>query len=78
MRKSRRCAEACPTAGAIVWDMPYTTDFSTYYSSGHESGEYKIREHKSKGLMLPEVKEQKFRADVTMAAREAHANVSDF
>ena len=73
-----RCAEACPTAGAIVLDMPYTADFSAYYLSGHEKGEYKIREHKSKGLMLPEVKEQKFRADITMATREAHANVSDF
>ena len=73
-----KCAEACPTAGAIVWDMPYTVDFSSYYLSGHEKGEYKIREHKAKGLMLPEVKEQKFRADITMSAREAHANVSDF
>ena len=33
---SPRCAEACPTAGAIVWDMPYTADFSAYYLSGHE------------------------------------------
>ena len=73
-----RCAEACPTVGAIVWDMPYTTDFNTYYASGNEAGTYKIREHKKKGLMLPEVKEQKFRADITMSAREAHANVSDF
>ncbi|MDD3007325.1 MAG: 4Fe-4S dicluster domain-containing protein [Arcobacter sp.] len=73
-----RCAEACPTEGAIVWDMPYTVDFNSYYLSGNEKGEYKIREHKSKGLMLPEVKEQKFRADITMASREGHANVSDF
>jgi ferredoxin len=73
-----RCAEACPTVGAIVWDMPYTTDFSTYYSSGHESGEYKIREHKSKGLMLPEIKSQKFKSEISMADREAHTNVSDF
>lgn len=73
-----RCAEACPTAGAIVWDMPYTVEFSPYFSSGHENGTYKIREHKSKGLMLPEVKEQKFRPEITMASREAGANVSDF
>ena len=53
-------------------------NFTSYYLTGHESGEYKIREHKAKGLMLPEVKEQKFRADITMATREAHANVSDF
>ncbi len=73
-----RCAEACPTAGAIVWDMPYTVDFTSYYLTGHESGEYKIREHKAKGLMLPEVKAQKFRTDVPMSVREAHSNVSDF
>lgn len=73
-----RCAEACPTAGAIVWDMPYTVEFSSYYLSGHENGTYKIREHKAKGLMLPEVKSQKFRPEITMVSREAGANVSDF
>lgn len=73
-----RCAEACPTEGAIVWDMPYTVEFNSYYLEGNENGEYKIREHKSKGLMLPEVKEQKFRTDIPMASREAHENVSDF
>lgn len=75
---SPRCAEACPTAGAIVWDMPYTASFNDYYVSGHEAGTYKIKEHKKKGFMFPEVKEQKFRADIDMATREAHANVSDF
>lgn len=73
-----RCTEACPTVGAIVWDMPYTTDFNTYYSTGNSDGIYKIREHKSKGLMLPEVKSQKFKPEITMADREAHSNVSDF
>lgn len=73
-----RCAEACPTAGAIVWDMPYTSDFNTYYASGNESGIYKIREHKKKGLMLPEVKEQKFKIEIGMDARQTHSNVSDF
>ncbi|WP_368029948.1 4Fe-4S dicluster domain-containing protein [Arcobacter sp. s6] len=73
-----RCAEACPTVGAIVWDMPYTIDFNTYYSTRNSDGIYKIREHKSKGLMLPEVKSQKFKPEITMADREAHSNVSDF
>ncbi len=43
-----RCAEACPTEGAIVWDMPYTADFEDYYASKNEEGVYKIREHKKK------------------------------
>jgi ferredoxin len=73
-----RCAEACPTAGAIVWDMPYTVDFSSYYLSGHEKGSYKIREHKKKGLMLPEVKEQNFKSEIPISSRKAYSNVSDF
>lgn len=73
-----RCAEACPTEGAIVWDMPYTADFNDYYAAGNEKGTYKIREHKSKGLMLPSVKAQKFIEAVPMASREQYENVSDF
>lgn len=73
-----RCAEACPTEGAIVWDMPYTTEFNDYYAERNEEGIYKIREHKSKGLMLPSIKEQKFIADISMADREASANVQNF
>ena len=72
-----RCAEACPTEGSIVWDMPYTTDFEAYYAEGNEAGTYKIREHKKKGLMLPSVKEQKFMDEIGMDVREAHANVAD-
>jgi ferredoxin len=70
-----RCVEACPTEGAIVWDMPYTMDFNEYYKKGNEEGVYKIREHKKKGLMLPELKEQHFVGDVSMSDRESHANV---
>jgi ferredoxin len=73
-----RCAEACPTEGAIVWDMPYTSEFNDYYSSRNDEGIYKIREHKKKGLMLPSIKEQKFIADITMADREEAANVQEF
>ncbi len=71
-----RCAAACPTEGSIVWDMPYTTDFNDYYAAGNESGEYKIREHKKKGLMLPEVKAQPFMEEIGMDLRESHANVA--
>lgn len=72
-----RCAEACPTEGSIVWDMPYTVDFNDYYKERNEEGVYAIREHKKKGLMLPEVKEQKFMAEIGMDVREAGANVAD-
>jgi len=75
---SPRCAEACPTEGAIVWDMPYTAEFNEYYKERNEEGIYKIRVHKKKGLMLPEIKEQKFIAEIPMADREAGANVQDF
>ena len=72
-----RCAEACPTEGAIVWDMPYTTDFEEYYAAGNEEGKYKIRDHKKKGLMLPSVKSQSFIEEIDMAVRESKANVMD-
>lgn len=72
-----RCAEACPTEGSIVWDMPYTADFNDYYAAGNEDGTYKIREHKKKGLMLPSVKAQAFMEEIGMDVREAKAKVSD-
>jgi len=72
-----RCADVCPTDGSIVWDMPYTTDYNDYYASGNEEGVYKIREHKKKGLMLPEVKPQEFMAEISIDVRESHANVMD-
>jgi len=73
-----RCVEACPTEGAIVWDMPYTIAFNDYFKNGNESGTYQIREHKKKGLMLPEIKEQAFIADISMSDRESHANIGSF
>jgi ferredoxin len=72
-----RCADACPTEGSIVWDMPYTTDFEDYYIAGNDDGTYKIREHKKKGLMLPSVKAQAFLEDIPMSVRESRANVAD-
>lgn len=73
-----RCAEACPTEGSIVWDMPYTTDYEEYYASGNEAGEYAIRVHKKNGMMLPSVKSQPFIADISISDREARANVGQF
>jgi ferredoxin len=72
-----RCAEACPTEGSIVWDMPYTQEYNDYYFEGHENGTYKIREHKKKGLMTPNVKAQPFLEDIAIDTRNAHANVAD-
>lgn len=73
-----RCAEACPTEGAIVWDMPYTAEFEEYYKEGNESGTYAIREHKKKGLMLPSVKAQPFMEGISLEDRESHASVGEF
>ncbi len=72
-----RCAEACPTEGSIVWDMPYNEAYNDYYLEGHENGTYKIREHKKKGLMTPNVKSQAFLEDISIDVRNAHANVAD-
>ncbi|KIM11326.1 MAG: 4Fe-4S ferredoxin [Sulfuricurvum sp. PC08-66] len=73
---SPRCADACPTEGSIVWDMPYTDEFNDYYVAGHEKGTYKIREHKTKGMMFPAVKSMEFMAEIGMDARKSHANVA--
>jgi len=72
-----RCAEACPTEGSIVWDMPYTVDYNSYYAEGNENGTYKIREHKKKGLMLPEVKVQPFMEEIAIDVRQSRANVAN-
>ena len=71
-----RCAEACPTDGAIVWDMPYTVEFNDYYAEANGTT-YAIREHKKKGLMLPSVKAQAFMEDIGMDVRQTHNNVMD-
>jgi len=73
-----RCVEACPTEGAIVWDMPYTVDFNEYYKQRNEEGVYKIRVHKKKGLMLPEQKSQPFIEDTPMSDRESYAIIGQW
>ena len=71
-----KCSDACPTEGAIVWDMPYTPEFEAYYVKGHESGIYSIREHKKNGIMYPSVSPKPFREAISIAAREAHSAVA--
>lgn len=75
---SPRCAEACPTEGAIVWDMPYTMEFESYYANGNNEGTYAIRVHNKKGLMLPSVKEQPFVGYISQNDRESHAMLGDW
>jgi ferredoxin len=70
-----RCVEACPTEGAIAWDMPYTAQFNEYYKTKNEESVYNIRVHKKKGVMLPELKTQPFIESVSMADRESQANI---
>lgn len=71
-----KCADACPTEGAIVWDMPYTADYNAYYVAGHESGIYSIREHKKNGIMFPEVSPKPYREAISISDRQAHAPVA--
>lgn len=71
-----KCFDACPTEGAIVWDMPYTAEFNEYYMNGHEGGTYNIRVHKKKGIFSPEAQPRPFRESIPMSEREAHAVLS--
>ncbi len=72
-----RCAEACPTESAIVWDMPYTNEYNDYYLDGHNSGRYKIRINKKKEvLMTPSEKEMPFKSDISIDLRTSGANVA--
>ncbi|WP_263832631.1 DUF362 domain-containing protein [Sulfurospirillum oryzae] len=71
-----KCADACPTEGAIVWDLPYTAEYNAYYVAGHESGIYSIREHKKNGIMFPEVSPKPYREAISIADRQAHAPVA--
>ena len=71
-----KCSDACPTEGAIVWDMPYTAAFQAYFVKGHESGEYAIREHKKNGIMYPEVSPKPYREAISLSERQAHTAVA--
>lgn len=68
-----KCFDVCPTPGAIVWDMPFTSEFNDYYLKGNEEGTYKLREHKKKGLFSPENQPRPFREVITQEQRDVHA-----
>jgi len=72
---SPKCADACPSDGAIVWDMPYTAEYVEYYKSRHNSGIYEIREHKTKGLMLPDISAKPFRENIPAQYRTEYVKV---
>lgn len=71
-----KCADACPTEGAIVWDMPYTEEFNDYFIKGHESGLYNIREHKKNGIMYPSVSPKPYRESISLSDRQNHASIT--
>ncbi len=67
-----KCFDACPTEGAIAWDLAYTLENEPHFLAGNDTGRYKIREHKVKGLMLPSVKEQPFRESIAKDLRKSN------
>ncbi len=69
-----KCADACPTEGCIVWDMPYTESYNDYYT---QSDNYVIRVHKKKGLMSPLVAPRPYRENITAETREQHVSVGE-
>lgn len=73
---SPKCADICPSAGAIAWDLPYTAEHLEYFKNGHESGAYEIKTHKIKGLMLPDNSPRPFRESIPFEYRESHREVS--
>ncbi len=70
-----KCADVCPTEGAIVWDMPYTASYHQYYMDGQAQGRYNIRVHPKKGMLSPENQPRPFRETVTIDQRESHESV---
>lgn len=70
-----KCADICPTEGAIVWDMPYTAEYNEFYMQGHKEGIYKIRVHKKKGIFSPENSPKPFRESITFEQRSENMTV---
>jgi len=66
------CASECPTEECIVWDMPYTAEYTAHYT---ESDAYAISSSKKRGLLTPEVSPKPFRDDITSSQREANEAV---
>ena len=69
-----KCADVCPTEGCIVWDMPYTPEYTNYYT---KSDNYVIRVHKKRGLLSPDIAPQAHREGISIDLRTAHASVGE-
>ncbi len=67
-----KCFDACPTPGAIAWDMPYIQEFDEYYLQRNDQGIYKIRVHKKKGVFSPSTQPRPFREVIDMQDRIEH------
>lgn len=67
-----KCFDVCPTPGAIVWDMPYISEFNEYFMDRNEKGIYKIRVHKKKGIFSPENQPRPFREVISIEDRLEH------
>ena len=67
-----KCFDACPTPGAIVWDMPYIEDFNDYFMNRNDEGIYKIRVHKKKGVFSPSNQPRPFRETISLDDRYEH------
>lgn len=65
-----KCVDVCPTEGCIVWDMPYTEEYDSYYLDGQQNGIYKIRVHKKKGILSPANQPRPFRETISIEDRE--------
>jgi ferredoxin len=61
-----KCADICPSEGAIAWDMPYTPEYLEYFKKGNEQGTYEIKSHKVKGVMYPDIMPRAFRENIPM------------
>lgn len=70
-----KCVDVCPTEGALVWDMPYTQEYDSYFLAGQEDGKYSIRIHKKKGILSPTNQPRPFRESISFEDRESHSAV---
>lgn len=68
-----KCFDACPTEGAIAWDMPYTSEYDEYFLKRNEEGIYSIRVHKTKGIFSPSTQPRPFRENISLEDRIAHS-----
>ena len=63
------CAEACPTEGCITWDLPFTSEYKSYYCEG----ENYLDEH-AYVCENPDV-EAPYREDISIEDRKAYKPV---